>query len=361
MIVTVPHYGNTFIGLKVLFDGLDIKYIIPPPTNKKTLELGVMHSPEDICQPFKLMLGNYIQSLDQGADTIILIATNGPCKFGEYAALQERLLKKAGYCADFIVFNSQNSKKALLEGLKKIGSQVPYNRFKKIIAVLRGIKALMLIDNIESKLRYLSGYENSKGTCKQMLHQCYKEVINCNCPMTTLSVLKKYKKEIKKISINTNKTPVKIAIIGEIYTISEPYSSKFVEDQLMEYGISVSRSLRPSWWLKDTILKPLKLNSLGLRIAAKKYIYHCAGGYTKETVGKAILASNHGFDGAIQIFPVGCTPEIIAKPILEKISQDKEFPIMTLVVDEMTGEEGYLTRVEAFTDMLERRRKQCII
>lgn len=361
MTVTVPHYGNTFIGLKVLFNGLGIQYIIPPPTNKKTLELGIENSPEDICQPFKLMLGNYIQSIELGADTIILIATNGPCKFGEYAALQERLLKKAGYTAEFIVFNTQSSKKDLWKSIKKIGKHSTCNRLKKIWAISNGIKALLLMDYIETKLRYLAGYENHKGTCKHLLHQCYKEVNENSSPKDTLSILKKYKKKARKISVDPYKKPIKIAIIGEIYTISEPFSSKYIEDQLMDVGICVSRSLRPSWWLKDTLLKPLKINSLTLRRAAKAYIYNCAGGYTKETVGKAILAYENNFDGAIQIFPVGCTPEIIAKPILEKISQDKKFPIMTLVVDEMTGEEGYLTRIEAFTDMLERRRDVCII
>ena len=34
---------------------------------------------------------------------------------------------------------------------------------------------------------------------------------------------------------------------------------------------------------------------------------------------------------------------------------------MTLVVDELTGEAGYVTRIEAFIDLLERRNRRCII
>ena len=43
------------------------------------------------------------------------------------------------------------------------------------------------------------------------------------------------------------------------------------------------------------------------------------------------------------------------------ISKDKDFPIMSLVIDEMTGEAGYITRIEAFVDLLERRERKCII
>ncbi len=53
---------------------------------------------------------------------------------------------------------------------------------------------------------------------------------------------------------------------------------------------------------------------------------------------------------------MGCMPEIVSKSILPKISRDKDFPILTLVVDEMTGEAGYVTRIEAFVDLLERRK-----
>lgn len=360
MTVTVPHYGNSFIGLKILFDGLGIHYVIPPRSNQTALDIGVLHSPEDICNPFKLMLGNYIQSIEQGADTIIIIATNGPCRFGEYANLQQRLLKKAGYNAQFIILYTQNGKKALLESIRKIGNQSSCNTFKKIKALLMAAEAIVLIDTIEAKLRYLSGFEKNKGECKRLLHTCYKAVHEASTPKEAITTLKKYKSSLKALSLDYNKKPLRIAIIGEIYTISEPFSNKHIEDQLMEEGISISRSLTPTWWLKDSILKPFKLNSLSMHRAAKEYIYTCAGGYTRETVGKALLACKQGYDGAIQIFPVGCTPEVIAKPILEKISTDKDFPILTLIVDEMTGEEGYRTRVEAFTDMLERRREKCI-
>ncbi|MEM5770324.1 MAG: CoA protein activase, partial [Bacillota bacterium] len=53
-----------------------------------------------------------------------------------------------------------------------------------------------------------------------------------------------------------------------------------------------------------------------------------------------------------------CMPEIVAKSILPQISKDYGMPVMTLVLDEHAGEAGIMTRIEAFVDLLERRRKQ---
>lgn len=360
MIISAPNYGNSILGFKVLFEGLKIPYVLPECSNRKSLELGVIHSPEGICQPFKMMLGNYIQSIQKGADTIVLLATSGPCKFGEYASLQERLLKKLGYEAKFIIICTQNGKKAFLKEIKKVSTQSPVSTPKKIIALIRALRAMLLMDHIEGKIRFLSGFEKQKGVCKILLNSCIRDLEKAKDPKASLSILKSYKKKMKSLPLDFSKKPLKIAVIGEIYTLSEPFTNKYIEDQLMDQGASISRSLTPSWWFKDSLLKPIKLNSLKIRKASKEYIYQCAGGYTRETIGKALLAHKQGYDGAIQIFPVGCTPEIIAKPILEKISSDKKFPILTLIVDEMTGDEGFITRVEAFTDLLERRRENVL-
>ena len=129
----------------------------------------------------------------------------------------------------------------------------------------------------------------------------------------------------------------------------------------MEYGVSTQRKLTPSWWAKNSIMSVVGMNSLDIRKASKEYLPLYIGGHARECIGEAVMAAHDGFDGAIQIFPMGCMPEIVCKAVLPSISKDKNFPILTLVVDEMTGETGYITRIEAFLDLLERRRQKCII
>ena len=51
-------------------------------------------------------------------------------------------------------------------------------------------------------------------------------------------------------------------------------------------------------------------------------------------------------------------PEIVAQGILVKVSQDLDIPVLSLMVSEQTGAAGLRTRLEAFCDLLEGRRKK---
>ena len=66
-----------------------------------------------------------------------------------------------------------------------------------------------------------------------------------------LSLIKYYKKASSDIVVDKSIQPIKIAIIGEIYTIIEPFSNLYIEDKLMDLGVSTVRTLYPSWWVKN--------------------------------------------------------------------------------------------------------------
>ncbi len=360
--ITFPHLGNAYLGVKALFDGLGIDYVIPPFSNKTALEIGSLHSPEDMCLPFKINLGNYIQSIEKGADTVIITGSCGPCRFGEYCELQMNILRSLGYEVDFIVIDAPKEIgiNTLLQRIGKVGSSSTKNRYGKLKAVRDGLKVIHMIDAFEAKVRDLSGYEINKGECKNLLNSCKKDLLKCSAPSEMIELIKRNEQKLLQIAIDKHSTPLKIAIIGEIYTIIEPFSNLYIEDKLMDFGVSTSRKLTPSWWIKDMVLKPLGLNSMDIKRASKDYLSINIGGHCRECVAEAVLAEEAGYDGAIQIFPLGCMPEIVAKAILPTISKEKDIPIMSLVVDEMTGEAGFVTRLEAFIDLLERRRQNVL-
>lgn len=359
MKITVPHMGNVYIAVKILFDGLEVDYVIPPLNNKEALYLGSKYSPEEICLPFKLMIGNYIAGINKGADTILLVGSCGPCRFGEYAELQLKILEHLKYYVDFIVIDAVKSigLRELLNRIQMVGSQSSKKASAKINALLRAYTAMCLLDDIESQAHYKTGYEIKRGECKKLLNCCKEEVFACERPDRALSLLKQYQKRIKNVPVDYSKKPIKVALIGEIYTVIEPFTNLYIEDVLMDMGVSSKRNLTPSWWLKDMLLKIINLNSRELLKASNEFLPLYIGGHARECVGEAVLASREHFDGAIQIFPMGCMPEIVSKAILPTISREKNLPMLSLIVDEMTGEAGYMTRIEAFIDLLERRRE----
>ncbi|GAH92843.1 unnamed protein product, partial [marine sediment metagenome] len=47
---------------KALFEAIDenIKIVLPDPTNREAIKIGVKHSPEFVCFPFKATLGDFV-------------------------------------------------------------------------------------------------------------------------------------------------------------------------------------------------------------------------------------------------------------------------------------------------------------
>lgn len=360
MVITVPRMGNTCLAAKALFDGLRIPYVIPEKNNKITMQKGACISPEEICLPFKLMMGNYIESIERGADTILITGSCGPCRFGEYCELQMKILKKRNVKADLIVVDSPTSVGfgVLWNRVKKISSESSLGKAAKFNALRRALKILSLSDIISAKAHHIAGYEVSRGEAKRLLMECESAVYNLDDPVKMQKLLESYLVRLSNIKVDENRNPIKIALIGEIYSMIEPFSNIFIEEKLMDYGVCTYRMITPSWWLKDLVLKPLKINSYRIQRASKPYLPFGVGGHAKESIGHAILSNRRHADGAIQIYPLGCMPEVITKSVLPVIGRDRNFPVLSLVIDEATGDAGYVTRIEAFLDMLEMKRKK---
>jgi predicted nucleotide-binding protein (sugar kinase/HSP70/actin superfamily) len=360
LVVTFPHMGNIYLAVKALFDDLDIDYIIPPPNTKASLQKGSFYSPEEICLPFKLFMGNIIQAIESGADTVLITGSCGPCRFGEYSELASIVLREMGHDLDFIVLDLSKDVgvDGFLRRISKITRDVPMSRTQKVRTVLNAAALMAKIDQLEARAHILAGYEKNAGDCKRILHQALARGLECVGSEEIGEAISAAQNEIERIPIDLEKDPLRVAIIGEIYTVIEPFSNLYIEDLFMDYGVCVKRHMTPSWWLRDLVMKPLKLNSLDLRRSSREYLPLYIGGHGRECVGEAVKAWQEGMDGAIQILPMGCMPEIVAKAILPQIQNDKDFPILTLIVDEMTGREGYITRIEAFLDMLKKRRER---
>ncbi|HHX87943.1 MAG TPA: hypothetical protein GX693_07195 [Firmicutes bacterium] len=75
-----------------------------------------------------------------------------------------------------------------------------------------------------------------------------------------------------------------------------------------------------------------------------------------DSVGLTALAPREGIEGVIHLWPFTCMPEIIAQSILTRVSKDSGLPLLTIIVNEQTGEAGINTRLESFAHILLERR-----
>ena len=118
-IVSFPHLGNYYVPiynlLKNILDLSTTEILIPKKITKRTIELGANVSPDFVCIPFKYNMGNYIESLEMGAN--VLIQAGGGCRYGYYAEVQEQILRDLGY--DFTYITLLDDKRINVKGVYK--------------------------------------------------------------------------------------------------------------------------------------------------------------------------------------------------------------------------------------------------
>jgi len=143
--------------------------------------------------------------------------------------------------------------------------------------------------------------------------------------------------------------------VGEIYTSIEKEANCRLEEKLIKTGCSVKRHIDLTWWIKQTLLNSVMPENIRQIKNNSKGIVCGIGGYGRETSEK-VAEEASSYDGIIKIMPAGCMPEIVTKAFCEKMQAGKGYRILHLIYDELDADTGYETRIEAFTDMLERRK-----
>lgn len=368
MKITFPHIGNVYIPVKVLLDEFGFDYVIPPHNNKKSLEIGTKLVPEMCCLPLKITIGNLIQGYEKGADTILMLGGCGPCRFGYYCEMQWEILNDAGYKMDHIVLDVSDKKNikdfVTKLGIYKKGIDVLkiFNIFDTytFIKVVKNIADISrLVDELERKSFKVRAREAIRGSTDVVLKKFHSNVLSSKGAEKIKELVNNTIKELDNIKLKENFIPLKIGIVGEIYTTIDSYTNFYVQEKMGNMGIEVDRAVTISdWVIEHMIKKALKLpRDLRYVEAAEPYLKTMIGGHAQETIGNTILYSRMGYDGVIQIYPLTCMPEIVAAGILPVVEREHNIPVMTLIIDEMTGEAGYMTRIEAFIDMLIRKKE----
>ena len=358
MKVTMPNLGNlTSIAGKALLSNLGHEVILPPPNTKRTLDLGVRYAPEYCCLPLKIILGNFIEALENGADTIIMAGGWGPCRFGYYAEIQGMILRSLGYKFEMI------SVEAPRGNLLRMLNYINRLRNKKSLPSFIGAFKLawakvVAIEELEKEALKARPRENIKGGASKILKEGLSLIDNTN----SIEEIEKIKQKIlidynKIIQGNENKDLIKIKLVGEFYVALEPFVNHNIEEKLGYLGVEVERGVSVVPWI-SSFLKFFRDNKLQdiIENAAEPYLPQSVGGEGQSTIGHIVLASEKGMDGAIQVVPFTCMPEIVAETVSKKVSEDLDFPVLTLIYDEQTGEEGLVTRLDAFVDLLKMKK-----
>jgi len=277
--------------------GLNV--LTPPPITERTIKLGVKHSADMMCYPFKVTLGNFIEEIEQGANCLIMYDSRGKCRLRHYWMLHKLILRNIGY--DFLMYPL--SLKNILKLIKQFNPDFSYF-------------------TIATKLR--QGWTRLK--------------------------------KIEDPPIYTIKEGANIGIVGEIYTCLEPAINMNIEKKLKKFGVYVYNTVQLTDFIKASTRTSLS-EKRPYKKKVARYLNGPIGGHGFENLYNALILCEKGFDGIIHLLPLSCMPETTIEPILDKICADYNVPLLRLMVDETNSEVNFDTRIETFTEMIKRRKR----
>lgn len=353
-----PSMGTTVIPLKSLFRGIGARLELGSRPSSRTVALGVRHSPEFICTPYKYILGNMIEMLEAGADTLMYVDGPGLCRNSTYTQLIINVLRDLGYKFNFVTT-------ALLED-KVVGIAKFLRRFSPDVSwsiILRelrlGIAKMGVLDEVERRVQFFRPRESPQGGVDKLWEEAMRRIDEA----ADLESLNRAKADmlakINRTFIDPAIRPVKIATTGEYYAVLDPFFNLDLERELGRLGAEVHRTLMMSDWVTGMLI----LEALGfprkphIDRAAKPYLRWDISGEGWVTIGQTVICAQNGFDGVVETLPFTCIPEIVALNILPRVSREHNIPVISFIFDEQSGRAGMKTRLEAFVDLLCRRRE----
>ncbi|QGP93989.1 hypothetical protein MGLY_34140 [Neomoorella glycerini] len=362
--IGAPGMGLLDIALETVLNECKVEMVPTPPVTKRTVELGKELAPEFICYPLVTTLGQIWEVLEQGANTIVMVGGKGRCRFGWYAQLQELLLKRVDLDFRLIIIDSPLPWRERWPSFRQALREATNNAPLWLIArgLYLGYHKMAALDQAEKLLRRKRAYESRRGAADKVWRDFVKRIKKTASVRETARIFKTFQEElaaIPEIAIR----PLRVKIIGEIYTVLESFVNQEIERFLAsrpELRVEVVRDLSATQWFDLNVLRRRREVNIyeAVIAAAAPYLNVCVGGHGQESVGEVVLAAREGYDGVIQLLPFTCMPEIVAQNILVPLSEKLDLPFLSLVINEKTDTVGWETRLEAFLEVLAERREK---
>jgi predicted nucleotide-binding protein (sugar kinase/HSP70/actin superfamily) len=135
----------------------------------------------------------------------------------------------------------------------------------------------------------------------------------------------------------------RIAVIGHPYLVFDDYLSLGLLRKLKQIDVEVvTQFVVPEEELEKNI----------------EEFSWVSWGYEREILGAISHFAGHGsVDGIIYLTSFGCGPfAVLSELVSRSVRRKSHIPMLPLMMDELTGEAGVLTRVESFLDMIQQRK-----
>ena len=359
MKVTAPYVGHLWMPLRTLAAKTNLELIEPPPPSRRTVSLGVSYSPEWLCFPFKVVLGSFLEAVERGADTVLMAEGPQLCRLGYYSRLYEQILHENGHPeVRVLTLNWQDQQiVALAKFLRTLlGEEISWGEVVSLIK--HALQQFILIEDVEKRVHQLRPRAVDRREVERIWDGAEARVGRALTGRDLKQVRRDLYAELDAIALNPQADPLKVGILGEFILVMDPFHNLDLEKELGRRGVEVHRCSWVAGWAKIWLFMEMLGLSHGKEVkqAAAPYLKRDVSGEGLQTVGETVLMSQDGFDGICHLQPFTCLPEVVAQNILPRVVKDHDIPVLEVIIDEQTARTGLLTRLEAFVDLMGRRR-----
>jgi len=305
------------------FEELGVEVVISPETNKKIKNVSLSSAPDEDCYSTKLYFGHALELIDD-VDYLFIPRFGSDHEFNvgcpKFIALAEVLKSMFPELPKIIMpffskAKSGHGKRRIIRIIFSIGFKFTLNPLK----ILRAGK------------RAFSAYENYK---KKLIisEEKLKKWENSEVYLNDISIQEHGKEHLK------------IALVGHPYVINDELASLNIRNILELNGVDIITSEQMP---RSLIEKQME-----------KLDYNMFFDNEREILGTVMhFLESKTVDGILHLVIFCCGPDSLAGEMSTRFSKrDPEIPLLQLVLDELTSEAGINTRIEAFLDMIERKK-----
>lgn len=307
------------------FNNLGIEIVLSGSTTKKLVSEGSALVVSETCLPVKVYTGHVLDLLNKGVDVI-------------YSPSIQSIAPKIYNCSK-------------LRGLPDLVRNVIKRNFLLIEPTL---------DKSAPKQGFYEFLYESVAplgiTDKKRIREASKAGWKCmnNYWLMTHAGMD-FKKAIRnavlgkvEIAQDCNEHTIKAAVISHGYNLYDEHLSMRVLRKLDQMGIKAYTAENLT---NEQMLSGIKVLNTSLYWANEHEVTGAAGYYMADK----------NIDGIITITAFGCGPDSLMIERITRYARRMKKPLLNLTIDEHTGEAGFVTRLEAFTDMLSRKKRSNIV
>ena len=329
LVIGIPR-GMSFYGnypfWHGFFSALGFKIVLSDPTTKQTMSEGSALVVTETCLPIKIYLGHILNLINKKGIKNIFVPS-----------LQSIAPK---------IYNCSK-----IRGLPDLVRNVVKGDFNIIEATLdKSAKKQGLYEFLAEAVAPfgITDIEKIKSASKQGWKVYNNFLLMMRSGISYKTALKNALEGKIVLEAQTSSHPINVALVSHGYNIYDKRASMKIFEKLEEMDVKVFTSLQ----LTNEQMEE-GIASLGQRRywANENEMTGTAGHYLKD----------NKIDGIITLTAFGCGPDSLMLERVMRKAKEAGKPMLCLTIDEHTGEAGFITRLEAFIDMLFRKKRSKIV